>query len=99
MHRWSVRRLLTVALATLIVIFVLTFAADWLQLQLRRHQGSAYGSVMVESTDVVREKGNKVEFYSNPPQPTPCVHAIFPHEGQPACWWLARHIDEQRYLN
>ena len=77
----------------------LAYAADWLQLQLREHGGSGYGSVTVQRTDVVREKGNKVEYYENPPQPTSCVHAMFPHEGQPACWWLARHIDEQQYLN
>ena len=93
------RRVATaIALGTL-ALCVLAYAADWLQLQLREYRGSAYGSVVVERTDVVREKGGKIEYYENPPQPTPCVHAIFPHEGQPACWWLARHIDEQEYLN
>ena len=99
MHRWSVRRIVSVVLVTLIAMFVLAYTADWLQLQLRKHQGSAYGSILVERTDVVREKGGKLEYFENSPQPTPCVHTIFPREGQPACWWLARHIDEQQYLN
>ena len=81
------------------MLCVLAYAADWLLLQLRERRETAYGSVLVEGTDVVREKGNKVEYYSNPSQPTPCVHAVFPHEGQAACWWLARHAEPQQYLN
>jgi hypothetical protein len=79
--------------------YVLAYTADWLQLQLREHRGSGHGSILVNHTDVVREKGDKVEYYSDLPQPTPCVRAIFPHEGESACWWLVRHIDEQQYLN
>jgi hypothetical protein len=47
----------------------------------------------------VGEKGGKVEYFFNPPQPTPCVRALFPHESQPACWWLARHSDQQIFMN
>ena len=99
MQRWSMRRVVIAFLLALFALCVLAYTADWLQLQLRKPKGSAYGSLLVERTDIVREKGGKVEYYSDPPQPTLCVHAIFPHEGQPACWWLARHIDQQQYLN
>ncbi len=78
---------------------VLAYFVDWLQFQLRKSQGSAFGSMLVVRTEVVREKGGKLEYFSDPPQPTPCVHALLPHEDRPACWWLARHIDEQQYMN
>jgi hypothetical protein len=86
-------------MVTLIVLCALAWAADWIALQLRQRDGSAHGSVVVESAEVVREKGGKVEYFYNPPQPTPCVRALFAHEGQPACWWLARHADLQQYMN
>jgi len=85
--------------AALVSLAVLIYIGDWLVLQLRERSGTANGSVLVESTDVVREKGGKVEYYYNPPQPTACVNSIFPHQGQPACWWLLRHNDQQRFIN
>jgi hypothetical protein len=99
MARWTIRGVVTAIALSLVALCSVIYAADWLLLQMRERQGSAHGSVMVESTDIVREKGNRLEYYDNPPQSVPCVRSLFPHEGQPACWWLARHTDEQRYLN
>jgi len=93
------QRVITAIALGVAALCLVAYAADWLQLQIRERQGSAYGSMLVGHTEAVHEKGGKVEYFSDPPQPTPCVHTIFPHEGQPACWWLARHIDEQQYLN
>jgi hypothetical protein len=97
--RRSMRKIIAAAALTLIAASAVAYVADSLILQLREHHGSAHGSVMVNTVDIVREKGSKVEYYDNPLQPTPCVYALFPHEGEPACWWLARHADQQRYVN
>lgn len=94
MRRWPVT-----ILVTLIMIFALTYVADWVMLRIRERSGSAHGSVTVDNADVVKEKGGKVEYFFNPPEPTPCVRALFPHEGQPACWWLARHSERQQFMN
>lgn len=94
MGRWSMKILMT-----LLVVFALVFVADWVVLQIRERGGSAHGSVIVDNADVVKEKGGKVEYFFNPPEATPCVRALFPHEGQPACWWLARHSDRQIFMN
>jgi hypothetical protein len=94
MRRWSLR-----ILRTLIAFLALAYAADWIVLQIRERTGTAHGSVVVDNADVVREKGGKVEYFYNPPQPTPCVRSLFPQQGQPACWWLARHTDQQKYMN
>ncbi len=95
MRRWSFMQIL----GTLIALCVLGYVADGVVLQIRERGGSAHGSVMVENANVVKEKGGKVEYYFSPPQPTPCVRALFPHEGQPACWWLAHHSNRQIFMN
>lgn len=99
MQRWSIQNILAAVAVSLVALCILAYVGDWLVLQIREHRGSAYGSVTVDNADVVREKGGKVEYYYNPPQPTPCVHSLFPHEGQSSCWWLTRHADQQQYLN
>lgn len=98
MH-WARRHWLAALAVLLAAVFLLSYAADWVVLRLRERAGGGHSVVVVESTDVVREKGNKLEFFSNPPQRVPCVRSLFPHQGQPACWWLARHADVERYLN
>ena len=95
----GLRRIATAIALAVAALFLLAYAADWIQLQVRERRGSAYGSMLVVHTEAVREKGGKVEYFSDEPQPTSCVHTIFPHEGEPPCWWLARHIDEQQSLN
>jgi hypothetical protein len=94
MRRWSLK-----ILVGLIAFLALAYVADWVVLQIRERGGSAHGSVVVDNADVIKEKGGKVEYFFNPPQPMPCVQALFPHEGEPACWWLARHSDRQIFMN
>jgi hypothetical protein len=94
MRRWSMKMLVA-----LVALIALVYMADWIVLQIRERGGSAHGSVVVDNADIIKEKGGKVEYFYNPPQPTPCVRALFPHEGQPACWWLARHSEQQQYMN
>jgi len=94
MRRWSLR-----IFVALIALFAIAYVGDWGLLQLRERGGSAHSSVTVDNTDAIKEKGGKVEYFFNPPQPTPCVRALFPHEGEPACWWLARHSDQQIFMN
>jgi hypothetical protein len=94
MQRWSIR-----IVVALLALCALVYAADWAALQLRERGGSAYGSVAVDDTQVIKDKGGKVEYFDNGPQPTSCVHALLPHEGQPACWWLARHTEQTQSVN
>jgi hypothetical protein len=94
MRRWSLR-----IFVALLALLAMAYVGDWGLLQLRERGGSAHGVVSVDNTDAIKEKGGKVEYFFNPPQPTPCVRALFPHEGQSACWWLARHSDQQNFMN
>jgi hypothetical protein len=36
-------------------------------------------------------KGGKQEFYFDQPQVVECVRALFPHFGDPPCWYARRH--------
>jgi hypothetical protein len=99
LRQWAREYTFSALTAALVAIVVLAYAADWAVLLLREQAGDVHGSVVVESTDVVREKGSKLEFFDNPPQTVPCVRSLFPHQGQPACWWLERHADVEQYLN
>lgn len=41
----------------------------------------------------IDEKGNKTEYTVDPVQPQQtavCVHSLFPHFGDPPCWYLKR---------
>jgi hypothetical protein len=40
---------------------------------------------------VLKKARNKVDILPAEWEPQDCVRAIFPHLGDPPCWWLARH--------
>jgi hypothetical protein len=90
MRRWWVRMLVA-----MVATSALLYAADWGALQLRR-SGSTHGSVVVNNSFVIHQKSGKMEYLYDPPLPTPCVQSLFPHQSQPACWWLARHTEQQK---
>ena len=94
MRRWSIK-----ILVALLALSAFLYVADWVVLQIREGRGSAHGLVLIDTAEVIKEKGGKVEYFYNPPQPTPCIRALFPHQGQSACWWLARHSEQQQYMN
>jgi hypothetical protein len=89
MGRWGLKMLVA-----LIAISALVYVADWIVLQAR--SGSAHGSIVVNNSYVIHQKNGKMEYLYDPPQPTPCVRSLFPHQSQTACWWLARHTEPQK---
>jgi hypothetical protein len=91
MRRWSLR-----IFVALISVFALVYVADWIVLQIRERSGSAHDSVVVDNSYVIHQKNGKMEYLYDPPQPTPCVRSLLPHQGQSACWWLVRHTEPQK---
>ncbi len=53
------------------------------------------GSVLVERDFAVTLKNHQTEFLFDQPRPQPCVHSLFPHMGDPPCWYLARHARQR----
>jgi hypothetical protein len=54
-----------------------------------------FGSVSVEHYDAVLHKDGKSEFIFDPPVQETCVHSLFPHAGDPPCWFLTRHAEQR----
>jgi hypothetical protein len=54
-----------------------------------------FGSVTVEHYDAVLHKDGKSEFIFDPPVQEICVHSLFPHAGNPPCWFLSRHAEQR----
>jgi len=40
-------------------------------------------------------KNGKTEYTFDPPVPQECVNSLFPHFGDPPCWYLSRHKRQQ----
>lgn len=91
MRRWCLR-----ILVALIAASALLYVADWIVLQMRERRGSAHDSVVVNFAFVIHQNSGKLQYLYDPPRPTPCVRSLFPHQSQPACWWLVRHTEQQK---
>jgi hypothetical protein len=82
---------LSVALAAALV-----YAGDYLSLRYRfPNQRPQFGSVMVQRSYAVAMKDRKTEYMFDPPAPQACVNSLFPHFGDPPCWYLKRHTRQQ----
>ena len=57
-----------------------------------------FGSVTVEHYYEVAHKDGKAELIFDPPVQKTCVHSLFPHSGDPPCWFLIRHAEQKTDL-
>ena len=77
---------------------VLVYAGDFVVLRLRMMHptpGDPFETVTALRILAIDEKGNKTEYSVDPLQPqqtAECVHALFPHNGDPPCWYLKRKL-------
>jgi len=85
-------------LVTVVAICALVYAGDWITLKVRESKGTAQGSVVVNNSYVIHQKSGKLEYLFDPPQRVSCANSLFPHYGQPACWWLASHTQQQKEI-
>jgi hypothetical protein len=86
MKRWMLRVLLGLVGAA-----VLLYLGDFAVLQLKVKRGTAFGTVTVMHLLATPLKGKKVEYDVLGSTPETCSRSVFPQEGVPPCWWLARH--------
>jgi hypothetical protein len=90
------KRYIALTLACLAGVLLVAYAGDYGLLQLRiRGNGNAFGTVTVHRYYAVPQKSGKLEFLSTDPQDQTCVHALFPHLGDPPCWYLVRHTEQR----
>lgn len=85
-------------LIALVSAAVLVYASDFVALRLRMMHpkpGNPFETVTALRILAIGEKGNKTEYSVDPLQPqqtAECVHALFPHNGDPPCWYLKRKL-------
>jgi hypothetical protein len=73
----------------LLILLAVLYAGDYAVLRLRG--GNGFGTVLVRPYYAVRQKNGKPDYYFLDPQNQTCVHALFPHLGDPPCWYASRH--------
>ena len=78
------------------VLALAAYAADFLFLEVRIHNnGDAFGTIVVSRYYAVPQKNGRYEFLYADPRNQICVHSLFPHLGDPPCWYLARHTEQR----
>lgn len=80
------------ACLAVLAIAGLLWAGDDLMLNLSR---SKVSTVTVRRYYAVEKKANKVEYIFDSARDQTCVNSLFPHQGQPACWYVRRHAEER----
>ena len=78
-----------------VLLVVVVYLGDYLAV---RFPGSRnpYGSVTVQPYYAIRLKSKKTEFdFDVSPETKVCVHSLFPHMGDPPCWYASRHTQER----
>jgi len=91
-----IRKLLARILIAVLLLVALIYAGDFLSVRLRmRHPqpNNPFETVTALRILAIGEKGNKTEFTVDPVQPqqtAECVQSLFPHNGDPPCWYLKR---------
>ena len=89
------KRVLIISARWLAVVAVLFYAGDYLSLRYRVPNREPFGSVMVVRSYAIPLKDRKTEYTFDPPAPQTCVNSLFPHFGDPPCWYLSRHSRQQ----
>lgn len=89
------RRILLRGAGTLLAIVAVAYIGDSLVFwhRMASNRGAAFGSVLVYLTTPT--KGNRLEIFTDQPQSVTCVHALFPREGDPPCWYMSRHTTQE----
>ncbi len=95
-NRAGLRRLALPSLLALIAMVAISYGADYGVFQYRvATKRQPFGSVTVEHYDAVAHKDGKAELIFEPPIQQTCVNSLFPHAGNPPCWYLTRHTEQK----
>jgi hypothetical protein len=82
--------------AVAILLFVVVYVGDYLSVRFKIPRNrQPFGVVRVQRYYAVPKKNGKPDFYFDQPQNETCVHSLFPHFGDPPCWYLNRHAEQR----
>jgi hypothetical protein len=54
-----------------------------------------YSTVKVQHYFLIKQKNNKYEVQYDRALDQTCANSLFPHSGNPPCWYLRRHTEQQ----
>ena len=92
----SLRQIALRLLLATLGLLVIAYGADYGVFQYRlATKRQPFGSVTVEHYDAVEHKDGKAELIFQPPAQQTCVNSLFPHAGDPPCWFLSRHAEQK----
>jgi len=80
------------ACLAVLALAALIWVGDYVRLKLSRSQSS---TVTVRRYYAIEKKANKIEYIFDSARDQSCVNSLFPHLGQPACWYVRRHAEER----
>jgi hypothetical protein len=89
------KRYIACTLAGLAGLLVILYIGDYVVLRLRMSNGSGLGEMTVHRYYAVQLKSGKIDFLPADPQQQTCTQSLFPHMGDPPCWYLAQHTDQR----
>ncbi len=85
--------------AALAGLALILYAGDYLSLRLQIPQRQPFGTVRVRHFYAVALKNKSTEYMFDDPEDAPCVNSLFPHYGDPPCWYLRRHPQQRIDIN
>ena len=95
-----IRSLVKGILIAVIAAVAIVYAGDYTSVRLRMmhpKSNDPFETITALRILAIDEKGNKTEFSMDPLQPQQtgtCVHSLFPHYGDPPCWYLKKKFAE-----
>jgi hypothetical protein len=93
---FAARSFLWRLLLALVALLSIAYIADYCVFRYRVSANrQPFGSITVEHYDAVAHKDGKAELIFDPPVQQTCVNAVFPHGGNPPCWYLSRHAEQR----
>ncbi len=92
----SLRQIALRSLLAILALAAIAYAADYGVFEYRlATKRQPFGTVTVEHYDAVEHKDGRAELIFEPPVQQTCVHSLFPHAGDPPCWYLTRHTEQK----
>lgn len=76
-----------------LVLIALIWSGDWICFHYRLSKGTPgdpLQSMQVRPTYAIPHKDGRAEYVFGEPQTITCVRAIFPHGGDPPCWYVRK---------
>jgi hypothetical protein len=92
----GIRQIALRSLLAILALAAIAYGADYGVFEYRvATKRQPFSTVTVEHYDAVEHKDGKAELIFEPPVQQTCVHSLFPHAGDPPCWYLTRHAEQK----